>query len=280
MSDSAEVISFCDGQFSSFNFEKGKLVSKNHGGTTEKNGTLVRFIPDETIFPGFSFDLDIVRENLWRNACLNNGLNLYLNGELFYSANGLVDFLTKESYFRTKMDGGSMCYEPISGKSFHLANIESGLSEGEIPEAGFYETNHCRDRALEFAFTHVDRITSYFHFLNGAYFNEHRNIFFALGCVHLNAFREGILKGINKYSGQEFNVDDLRQGLQAALSVRVSDTLSERLDEHNLGNPATQTWIIDQVSDELVKYLATNSTVAKALIDKIKHNSKLRNLGQ
>lgn len=291
LSANAEVISFRGGQFSSFNFVNGKLVNQNKGDTTEKNGTLVRFIPDKKIFPRFSFNLDIVRANLWHNACLNTGLELYLNGELFHSAKGLVDFLTKDSYFRTKTyDGkmffelihngkpipdGKMCYEPIHGESYHSANIERRLLEGEIPEAGWYENIPYRDRALEFAFSHFDCGQNYFHFFNGAYFNDNWNIF-ALGCVHLNAFREGILKGINKYSGQEFIICDLRRGFCGALSIRVFDTSSEHIRGYNMGNPETQAWIIDQVSEELVKYLDTNSSVAKALIDKIQLNSKVR----
>lgn len=49
--------------------------------------------------------------------------------------------------------------------------------------------------------------------------------------------------------------------------------MSEHLSAYNLGNPETQGWIIDQVSEELVKYLDKNSSVAKALIDKTQHNS-------
>ena len=151
----------------------------------------MRFIPDKTIFPGFSFNLDFVRKSLWRNACLNSGLKLYLNGELIHSTKGLLDLLDKET---------------------EVAKI--------------YESIHCKGKTLEFAFSHTDgHGKAYFSFVNGTYWKEVNLAFRFAFSRHISAFCDGILKGIKEYSGKKFIDADLRNGLQLALSIKIRDTM-------------------------------------------------------
>ncbi len=133
-----EVTAYREGKFASATFATGELTDQKSGTTAEPNGTLVKFRPSPDLFEDFSFNLDFIRKRLWRYAYLNAGLKLYLDDEIFYSANGLLDLLDNEIE-------GTQLHEPI----------------------------HHKDNTLEFAFSHTDCYgESYFSFVNGTFTNE------------------------------------------------------------------------------------------------------------
>jgi topoisomerase IV subunit B len=138
LSEHFQVTSFREGRFARATFGRGELLGQEEGESREKNGTLVEFRPDSTLFEEYAFQPDFLRKRFWRYAYLNAGLKLYLDKECFHSANGLLDLLASE------IDGGQL-YEPI----------------------------HYKDSTLEFALTHTDGYNeSYFSFVNGTYTNE------------------------------------------------------------------------------------------------------------
>ena len=97
LSISFKVTAFRDGQAKTAEFSKGELV-KEHRLTSapgEKNGTLVEFRPDDTIFKKYHFVHEYIDRMIWNYAFLNTGLKLYLNGVEYKSDNGLKDLLEK-----------------------------------------------------------------------------------------------------------------------------------------------------------------------------------------
>jgi topoisomerase-4 subunit B len=88
---------FRDGQAKLVEFEQGKLRKEHKvAKTDERNGTLVEFIPDETLFGGdFRYRAEFIEDMLWNYAFLNRGLTLTLNGKPFKSEHGLRDLLQK-----------------------------------------------------------------------------------------------------------------------------------------------------------------------------------------
>ncbi|MFT3869920.1 MAG: toprim domain-containing protein [Nibricoccus sp.] len=87
-----------DGQTKVVEFAQGKL-KKDHrvASSTEKNGTIIEFTPDEALFgKDFKFRTEFIEEMLWNYAYLNRGLTLTLNGKAFKSDAGLRDLLTKK----------------------------------------------------------------------------------------------------------------------------------------------------------------------------------------
>ena len=132
------VTAYREGRFKTATFVQGVLEREEEGQVDEHDGTLVEFLPDATIFPGYHFDPQYVEQRLWRYAYLNAGLSLSLDGELFLSKHGLLDLLDREV-------SSDRIYPPI----------------------------HFADKALEFAFTHTDDYgESYFSFVNGTYTSE------------------------------------------------------------------------------------------------------------
>ena len=138
MSEHFQVTAYRDGRYASAIFSKGDLLSEESGKTKEKNGTLIEFLPDREMFPGFRFDPSFIDKRLWRYAYLNAGLKLYNDKELYYSSRGLLDLLEKEL-------GGQNIYDPI----------------------------YYRNSTLEFAFSHTQGYgDNYYSFVNGTFTSE------------------------------------------------------------------------------------------------------------
>ncbi len=97
LSESFSVESYRDGQRKLATFETGELLEETAVETSEeRNGTLIVFRPDQTVFKGYRFRMEYVERLLWNYAYLNTGLALYLNGEKFKSDHGLKDLLQND----------------------------------------------------------------------------------------------------------------------------------------------------------------------------------------
>lgn len=234
LSSQFRVTAFRDGQYASAEFKQGVLENSTKGETTEKNGTLIEFIADSEVFPNFSYDYKYIERRMWRYAYLNAGLKLYLNKNLFFSANGLLDLLDKE------LDGDNI-YAPI----------------------------YYKDSTIEFSFSHIDSYgENYYTFVNGTYTSE--------GGTHLSAFREGILKGINEFSGRKFINTDVRDGIVGTLAVKIKEPVFESQTKNKLGNTEVRSWIANTVRDAVSSTLYKDTEMAEVLIDKILRNEKVR----
>ena len=95
MSSDFLVESYRDGQSSFAHFSRGILLDSGQRDTTEKNGTLIRFTPDDQMFEGYSFHMDIVETMVKNYSYLKKGLTLVLNGVPYKSENGLLDLVTE-----------------------------------------------------------------------------------------------------------------------------------------------------------------------------------------
>ena len=140
LSKEFEIKSFREGECSEALFKFGKLVSEKRGKTAqqERNGTFVRFIPDETIFKKYQFLEEHVTHRLRMYAYLNAGLSLNLNGNKIVSDNGLLDLIHDEARFES-------LYQPF----------------------------HYRTKMLELVFTHTNRFSEiYYSFVNGQFTHD------------------------------------------------------------------------------------------------------------
>lgn len=121
------VKSVRDGQLKSVEFSCGQIV-KEHPleATEEKNGTIVSFLPDDTIFENFDWYTEYVENLLWNYVYLNRGLTINFNGKRFYSKNGLLDLLNKKT-------GEDRLYEPIylKDENFEFSMVHTNRKYGE-----------------------------------------------------------------------------------------------------------------------------------------------------
>lgn len=93
LSSHFEVKSYRDGKVRELVFEKGNLLSDKTEDSNDENGTYIYFVPDNTLFKGYSFHEDIVETMLRNYTYLNSGLTIMYNGRRIKSRNGLEDLL-------------------------------------------------------------------------------------------------------------------------------------------------------------------------------------------
>jgi topoisomerase-4 subunit B len=98
LSNYFKVQAFRDGQTKLAEFKKGILVTDPRvSKTAEKNGTLVEFAPDESMFKHYHFIPEYLDDLMWNYAFLNAGLTINYNGRKFYSKDGLLDLLKQKT---------------------------------------------------------------------------------------------------------------------------------------------------------------------------------------
>ena len=95
LSERFYVCSHRDGLCHWANFHKGVLESDGEEPTREKNGTLIRFLPDREMFGDFTFNMDYVESMVKNYSYLKKGLTLMLNGVSYRSENGLADLINE-----------------------------------------------------------------------------------------------------------------------------------------------------------------------------------------
>ncbi|BHH83112.1 DNA topoisomerase IV subunit B [Desulforhopalus sp. 52FAK] len=143
------------------------------------------------------------------------------------------------------------------------------LLDKELDGAQLYQPIYYQDNTLEFAFSHTDSFSDcYYTFVNGTYTNE--------GGTHLSAFREGILKGINEFSGKKFVNTDVRDGIVGTLAVKIKDPVFESQTKNKLGNTEVRSWIVNTVKDVVSSWLYKEPKTAERLIEKIIRNENVR----
>lgn len=234
LSEEFVVKSIRDGKFREVKFEFGKLIDEREGETEERNGTEISFVPDGSLFPDFKFRQEYLIKRMWMYVYLNSGLSLYLNGERYYSKNGLKD-----------------------------------LVEVEVEEDKLYDIIAFKGKTIEFAFCHTDNYgEKYFSFVNGQYTND--------GGTHLSAFREGVLKAINEFTGKSYQAADVRDGIVGAISIKLKEPIFESQTKNKLGNTDVRGPIVEAVKKNVVDYLHRNIEQSEIVIDKIVRNEKVR----
>ncbi len=163
-----------------------------------------------------------------------------------------------------------------SGLSLYLNNIRFYSKQGlrdlihtEVGEDRRYEIISFKDKALEFAFCHTDNYSeNYYSFVNGQHTTD--------GGTHLSAFKEGLLKAINEYSGKAFQANDVRDGIVAAVAIKLKDPIFESQTKNKLGNTDIRGWIVSEVKESVEKYLHMQPAEAELLMAKVAQNESLR----
>ena len=158
----------------------------------------------------------------------------------------------------------------LNDTCYHSENGLLDLLNNEIGETSTtYTPIFHAGKALEFSFTHTDDYSdTYFSFVNGTYTSE--------GGPHLSAFREGILKGVNEFSGKKFSGRDVRDGIVGVLAVKVQEPVFESQTKNKLGNTEVRSWIVNEVRETVSTHLYKFPEDAELLLEKVQRNEKVR----
>ncbi len=143
------------------------------------------------------------------------------------------------------------------------------LIEDDVDGEALYPILHHRTQTLEIALTHTQRFReTYFSFVNGQYTSD--------GGIHLSAFREGILKAFNEFSGKKFDGDDVRESMVGAIAIRLKEPIFESQTKNKLGNSEIRGELVTQVREIVTDLLHRNPKAAEKAVKKIEETQKLR----
>lgn len=189
------------------------------------------------------------------------------DSEVFADFSFNYDFIRKRLWRYAYLNAGLKLF--FSGECFHSANGLLDLLKNETETTRLYDSLYLKNDILEFAFSHTDGYgENYFSFVNGTYTNE--------GGTHLSAFREGILKGVNEFSGKKFSGEDVREGIVGTVAVKVREPIFESQTKNKLGNVEIRAVIVNQVKDFVCDYLYKHTDVAEILLHKVNQNARIR----
>ena len=249
LSNWVEVTIQRDGGIYQMYFEKGKTVRKLEKiGSSNKTGTKVRFIADDTIFETQSFDYEVLETRFREMAFLTKGLKITVEDQReetpkkaeFCFEGGLksfVDFLNKN---KDKL-------HPIP------IYIEKN---GETPV----------EIAIQYTTSYSENIHT---FVN--------NINTIEGGTHLEGFKRSLTKVFNDYARshnllkeKDANLqgEDIREGITAIVSVKVKEPQFEGQTKTKLGNSEVTGVVQSMVNEALSTFLEENPNVAKAILEK------------
>ena len=244
LSASFFVASTRDGQRKTALFNQGVLEENEPpSSSSQRNGTQVSFVPDETIFKKFRYRNEYVAKMLKNYVYLNPGLNIVFNGEKYVSKNGLKDLLEDNN------------------------NTEDFL----------YPVIHLKGDDIEVAITHsrTQYNEEYHSFVNGQHTTQ--------GGTHQTAFREALVKTIREFYGRQFDPSDIRKSIISAISIKVMEPVFESQTKTKLGStemgdglPTVRTYINDFIGTQLDNFLHKNAQTAEAIQRKILQAEKER----
>jgi len=125
-------------------------------------------------------------------------------------------------------------------KEFKADNGLMDFLSSEVNGSALYDIGwYCGDH-IEFAFTHTNNYgEENFSFVNGQYTSD--------GGTHLSAFREGFLKAINEFYQANWKGEDVREGVAAAIAIKLKNPVFESQTKNKLGNTEVRPWIIQEV---------------------------------
>ena len=223
-------------------------------GVSDRTGTEVTFIPDNSIFIVSAYDYSILAARLRELAFLNKGIRLTLTDERpvngndekqsdsFYSEEGLTDFL---KYLDATRE--SLMPDPI--------NMEGEKNGFPIEISMQYNTSFS------------ENIHSYVNNIN-----THE------GGTHLSGFRRGLTRTLKTYADKsgmlaklkfDINGDDFREGLTAIISVKVAEPQFEGQTKTKLGNSEAMGAVDQMVSEHLAHFLEEHPKEAKTIVNKV-----------
>jgi topoisomerase-4 subunit B len=155
-------------------------------------------------------------------------------------------------------------------ETYQSRNGLKDLLEDELGDAQpLYEIAHCEGDRFEFAFTHGNAYgENYFSFVNGQYTND--------GGSHQSAFREGLLKGVNEFAKKSYAGEDVRDGIVAAVAVKLQDPVFESQTKNKLGSSDVRGWLVPAVKDKVVRWMHEHPDDSKRLLEKVALNEKVR----
>ena len=249
LSEWLEVQVHKDGHIYEMKFSRGHITSEMQMiGDTDHTGTTVTFKPDGEMFDTLEYDYETLHTRMREQAFLNAGLRITISdarpgrekSEAMCYEGGIREFVTyinrnktplhEEVIYLSGAKGDSTAEIAIQYNDGYNETLVSFANDIHTPEGGMHETG------FKAALTRV-----------------------------LNAYglKYGMIKEGDKVSGE-----DVREGITAVISVKLTEAQFEGQTKAKLGNAHIRTLVDSIVSDQLAVYLEEHPVVARTILDK------------
>ena len=249
LSEWLEVQVHKNGNIYQMRFSRGNITQPmTIDGTTDRTGTTVTFKPDPEMFDTLVYDYETLHTRMREQAFLNAGLKISTEDcrvgqeqkHTMHYEGGIKEFAAWLNRNKTPIHPGVI--------------YMNGSKEDSVAEVAIQYNDSYNDTILSFA--------NNIHTPEGG---MHETGFKTALTRVLNAYgqKAGIIKGDDKVSGE-----DVREGLTAVISVKLTDAQFEGQTKAKLGNASIRTLVDNIVSTKLSEYLEENPAVAKIILEK------------
>ncbi|SHE40146.1 DNA topoisomerase (ATP-hydrolyzing) subunit B [Alkalibacter saccharofermentans] len=249
LSESLKVEVKQNGHVYEQSYQRGKPLSDlKIVGDTNRSGTTITFKPDHEIFEELEYDFDILEHRLRELAFLNKGISIVLKDEReekrtekYCYDGGIVSFV---AYLNKNKD-------PLHDNVIGFEKIKDEI----IVDIAMQYTDNYNENIYAFA----------------------NNINTTEGGTHLNGFKSALTRTINAYakkynylkaSDKNLSGEDVREGLTAIISVKITDPQFEGQTKTKLGNTEVKGIVESIVNDNFYAFLEENPSVSKIVIEK------------
>ena len=221
------------------------------GGKTDITGTTIQFKPSEEIFETVDFDYETLRQRFQQMCFLNKGLRITLNDERtgandsYMYERGLIDYV---EYLN-------------SAKRVETVNEEIISIESETKEK-----NLSVELAMQWTTGYNEGVHTYANTINTHEGGTHEEGFRTALTSLLNKYARD--KGLLKEKDENLTGDDVREGLTAVISVKLTEPQFEGQTKTKLGNTEAKTFVQKVVNDQLGDWLERNPGQAKEVVKK------------
>lgn len=249
LSEWLEADIYRDGKHYHFECERGDAKGPvKEISATSKQGTVIKFLPDEQIFGDLAFQYSMLQKRIREVAYLNAGVKITFQDdrenkkEVYHFEDGLKEFVKH-------LNEGK---EPLDPEVLYFKKEDT-------------ENNLACEIAMQYNTSYAENIL--------AFANNIRNID---GGTHLSGFKTAITRTMNSYArkqgllkgAQPPSGDDLREGLTAIISVKLADPHFEAQTKVRLSNPEAGSFVETTLNEQLGNYLEENPAKAKKVLNK------------
>ena len=216
-------------------------------GETKSRGTQITFLPDGEIFETTEFSFDVLSQRLRELAFLNAGVRIKINDE------------RTEKFHDFFYEGGIRSFVEYLNKNRNAVNSDPIYFRGERGGVDIEVAMQYNDSYDEKVFSFANNI------------NTHE------GGTHLIGFKAALTRTMNTYANANnllknvkvaISGDDLREGLTAVISVKISQPQFEGQTKTKLGNSEVKGYVETLMNEKLAVYLEENPVMAKRILEK------------
>jgi len=259
LSEWVEIDNCHEGRRYTERFERGHVARPfKDEGPTENHGLYVRFLPDDTIFEEKVFSYETLLNRMREQAFLNAGICIILRDER--GEEPLENVLMYEGGIRSFVEhiNAQRHNVPVNPEVIYM----SSERDDSIAEVAMQYNDSYNENLLTFA----------------------NNINTIEGGTHEIGFKTAITKVLNDYAkkvgllkeSEKLSGEDVREGLCAIVSVKLTEAQFEGQTKAKLGNSEMRTFVYNMVTSKLAEYLEEHPAVGKAIIEKSLAASRAR----